>query len=126
MIGQLYVTNLAWSQNNQEVVVYVKRELWIKSLKRLEKPKAFILLSSIPQWNIFDHNTYPENIVSRGRNMEKSVAVLFFLIMVFIYWIFPYQIFNEATKNTQNDKHLRRMLKFLRWSLSLFWSFWEQ
>jgi len=32
-----------------------------------------------------DWNAYPEDIVSRERNMIVSVVVLFFLIMVFFY-----------------------------------------
>lgn len=38
-----------------------------------------------------DWNAYPEDIVSRERNMIVSVVVLFFLIMFFFlsHWVFP-------------------------------------
>ena len=69
-----------------------------------------------------DWNEYSEDIVSRERNMIVSVVVLFFLIMVFFlsHWVFPWQGFNEATKNIQKIDTQRECYNLRDENLSLF------
>jgi len=51
-----------------------------------------------------DWNAYPEDIVSRERNMIVSVVVLFFLIMVFFY---PIGFFHDKVLTRQQRTHKR-------------------
>ena len=99
---RLYVRNLVWNPNRpRKYCLYQIRIVDQKSIDLEYSDGKSIMMFSISKRDLSDWNAYPEDIAFRRRNV-KSVWLYSFSSWWFLsHWGFPWQGFNEATKNTQ-------------------------
>ena len=118
---RLYVRSLVWSPNRpRKYCLYQIRIVDQKSIDLEYSNGKSITIFSISKGDFSDWNAYPEDIAFRRRNVKYVWLYSFPSSWLLSHWVFSWQGFNEATKNTQKIDTQRECYNLGDENLSLF------